>query len=102
MYKHGKRDENHKRIVNAARNLGCTVLDLGDVGGGCPDILVGFRGENVLVEIKDGSKFPSQRYLTEDQKEFFRSWRGWVVKIESVVELVRMIDSIRKTKEVGA
>lgn len=46
------------------------------VGEGCPDILVGWRGVNLLMEIKDGTKPPSKRRLTPDQKRWRLEWNG--------------------------
>lgn len=90
MRKIAKRDGNHKSVVDAFRTLGCSVLDLGSVGGGCPDILVGVHGVNTLVEIKDGSRPPSARQLTSDQVEFMASWKGQVIVIISC-DQVRMV-----------
>ena len=64
------RDANHAEIRDGLRALGWTVLDLGTVGGGCPDVLVGAEGVNVLLEIKDGSKPPAHRRLRPAQREF--------------------------------
>lgn len=77
-----KRDANHQTIVDCCRSLGMSVLDLGAVGHGAPDLVVGLANINVLVEIKDGDKPPSARQLTPDQQEFFATWHGelWVVK----------------------
>lgn len=69
-----RRDANHAAIVKALRKVGCTVLDLGAVGNGCPDLLVGFAGILTLLEVKDGSKPPSARRLTDDQKLFHVVW----------------------------
>ena len=69
-------DANHSAIVEFFRAAGASVLDLSRVGHGCPDILIGYQHRSVLVEIKDGSKCPSRRTLTEDQQAFMRSWRG--------------------------
>lgn len=77
MRKRARVDANHAEMVKAFRALGCSVLDLSQLGNGCPDILVGVRGShNVLVEIKDGKKKPSARKLTPDEEEFFATWRG--------------------------
>ena len=93
-----KRDGNHKEIVKAFRDSGCTVLDLASVGGGCPDLLVGYGGRNILVEVKDGSKPPSARKLTPDQVVFCDSWRGgcvYVVEdIDGVVNLLLPVISL--------
>lgn len=62
-----KVDANQKVIVEALRAAGCFVTSLAGVGGGVPDVLVGSDGKWFLMEIKDGSKPPSQRKLTDDE-----------------------------------
>lgn len=79
-----KIDQNQKDIVSALRGVGCTVQSLATIGNGCPDILVGRAGQNYLMEIKDGSKPPSQRQLTGDQETWWNRWNGSVMLIESV------------------
>ena len=46
-----KRDGNEKAIVEALEALGATVTRLGDAG--VPDLLVAYRGETLLIEVKD-------------------------------------------------
>jgi Holliday junction resolvase len=89
--KRGKVDGNHRDIVGELRQLGYSVLDLGAVGGGCPDICVGARAKNYLFEIKDPAQPPSKRRLTPDQCEFFMLWQGQVRKVETVEEIVEVI-----------
>jgi hypothetical protein len=87
-------DANHQEIAEAARTLGCTVLDLSRVGGGCPDLLIGVymgRKLNLLVEVKDGSKSPSARKLTPDQERFHGDWRGQVAVVSTVSELLALL-----------
>lgn len=81
----GRRDANHGEIVAAFRHIGYTVLDLGAVGDGCPDICVGKFGYSHLVEIKT-----EEGRLTSDQQEFKQVWEGnydIVRSIEDVLEL---------------
>lgn len=47
-----KVDANQKDIVSALRTAGCEVQHLSDVGKGCPDILVAFRGNWFVAELK--------------------------------------------------
>lgn len=49
---------------------------LSAVGHGCPDLLVGFRGVNYLLEIKDGGKPPGDRKLTGDERTWHSTWGG--------------------------
>lgn len=87
-------DANQSEIVSALRKVGASVLDLSKVGHSCPDLLVGFRGKNYLLEIKDGAKKPSARKLRDNQVEFFAAWLGQVAKAESVDDALRAIGAI--------
>ena len=73
-----KVDRNQSEIVAALRKIGATVQPLHGVGHGCPDLLVGFRGKNHLIEVKDGMAAPSARRLTPDQVEWHGGWKGAV------------------------
>ena len=65
-----KVDGNHAQIVAALRRAGAFVQSLAQVGKGCPDLLVIYRGVVNVIEVKDPSKPPSQRRLTQDQKNW--------------------------------
>lgn len=69
-------DDNQRAVVDALRGVGASVLHLHSVGMGCPDIAVGFRGVNHLIEIKDGAKKPSEQRLTPMQKRWHDTWAG--------------------------
>jgi hypothetical protein len=86
-----KTDRNHAEIVRALRRCGCSVQSLAAVGGGVPDLLVGFCGRNYLLEIKDGKAPPSQRRLTSEQTRWHESWRGKVHVVTSVEEAIRAV-----------
>ena len=77
-------DRNQAEIVAALRGIGATVQLLHAVGKGCPDLLVGFRGVNTLIEVKDWSKPPSKRVLTDDQVDWHGGWKGQVAMVETV------------------
>jgi len=87
-------DANQEAIVKALRDYGCSVLHLHAIGQGCPDILVGYRGINYLMELKDGQKTPSERRLTADEETFFNTWNGQVAKIESIEEAISYVVEI--------
>lgn len=86
-----KVDRNQAEIVAALRKVGCSVQPLHTVGKGCPDLLVGFRGINHLMEIKDGSLCPSARELTPDQQKWHVEWRGHAMVINSVDEALAFV-----------
>jgi len=67
-----KTDTNQTRIVEALRAAGCFVQSLASVGKGCPDLAVGADDRWMLLEVKDGSKPPSGRKLTDDEIKWHR------------------------------
>jgi hypothetical protein len=94
MRKFARKDSNHKEIIQVFRDLGATVADTAQLGSGFPDCVVGFRGNNVLVEIKDGSLPPSKRKLTPDELKFHATWLGEVVIINNVDEAIELIKNM--------
>lgn len=89
-----KIDANQTIITDTLRRLGATVQHIHTVGKGCPDLLVGWRGQNLLVEIKDGDKAPSRRQLTPDEQRWHEEWRGQVVIVESIDDAVALLNRV--------
>ena len=84
-------DANQAEIVADLRKVGASVLLLHEVGHGCPDLLVGFRGVNYLIEIKS-SVFA---VLNPVQREWHNSlWRGQVAIALTSEEALRIIGVI--------
>lgn len=69
-------DKNQAALVKAFRQLGVKWTHLHMVGAGVWDGLAGFKWLTVIVEIKDGSKPPSARKLTEQEMTWGRTWPG--------------------------
>ena len=93
MRRAAKVDANQALIVGALRACGATVQILAAVGKGCPDLLVGFKGRNLLMEVKDGRRPPSERKLTPDQIEWHAAWAGQVVVVENVEQALAALVS---------
>jgi hypothetical protein len=88
-----KVDDNQPEIAELFQDLGATVLYTHTLGKGAPDIIVGYRGENFLVEIKDGKKVPSKQKLTPDEREFHATWNGQICIVkdaQGVYSLLRV------------
>lgn len=88
MRRAAKVDANQRAIVKALRSIGATVAVTSTVGQGFPDICVGYRGRSILMEVKDGSRPPSERKLTPDQKDFHAAWRGEITVVTSATEAI--------------
>jgi hypothetical protein len=85
-------DQNQAAIVEALRACGASVQSLAAVGKGVPDLLVGLRTRNYLIEVKDGSKPPSARKLTPDQVQWHTKWAGQVLTVTSPDDALRQLD----------
>ena len=83
---HGKRDANQAEIVKALESVGASVLDLADVGRGCPDLLVGYAGREWLMETKT-----RRGKLTPCQIKFIQSWHGVVYVVPGPEEALAVI-----------
>lgn len=86
MRRAAKVDANHTQVVMALQAAGATVQSLAAVGQGVPDLLVGFQGKTLLMEVKDGQKPPSARRLSEQQITWHGAWRGGPVAIVDGVD----------------
>jgi hypothetical protein len=78
-----KTDKNQKAICAGLQKVGATVAYLQGVKGGCPDLIVGYKGKNYLFEIKNPE---TNGQLNDLQKEFFANWKGQVVVIKTLKE----------------
>ena len=91
MRRAAKVDRNQTEIVKAFRDAGATVLFLHAIGSGAPDICVGWRGQNFLIEIKDGKLYPSKRRLTVQEQAFHDTWAGQVCVATSIEDAVEKV-----------
>lgn len=76
MRRASKIDANQEQIVSALRGAGAFVQSLAMVGNGCPDLLVGYNGFTLLMEIKNPRMPPSQRKLRDTQENWHGKWTG--------------------------
>jgi hypothetical protein len=87
--KRHKVDANQAGIVADLRRIsGCSVLVLSAVGSGCPDILVGYRGFNLLFEIKNPGDSIRKDERGEAQRTFHAEWTGQARVVESFLEII--------------
>jgi len=74
---HGK-DATQDPIRDALVAAGATVQDLSRIGGGVPDLLVGYQGANYLIECKSPSGVKHQTGLRATQAVWHYKWEGQV------------------------
>ena len=88
-------DTNHKEIVKALREAGASVVSLASMKHGCPDLLVGYAGETLMMEVKKDSK----ARFTSDQLEFMAKWKGGPIsRVDSVEAAIRALGVIQRVK----
>ena len=79
-------DANQREITAALRKVGATVQPLHMVGRNFPDLLVGYRQRNYLLEVKSG-----KGTLSTGQSEWALTWRGHYAEVHSVDEALLAI-----------
>ena len=94
MPRYAKRtDDNHSAVVEELRSVlhDGTVLDASGAGNGFPDLVIGWKGRNYLVELKDPGKPPSRRKLTTAQVGLHQNWQGQIAVCHSAAEIMATI-----------
>ena len=90
-------DETQASIVAAMRSMGATVWIIG-----LPvDLLCGYKGHTVLVEVKKltGKRQPKPTKYTQLQKDFFATWKGGPVATVCDVEgAIRLLNSLEDSR----
>lgn len=85
-----KPDSNQQDIIVALETIGCSVYDASRVGT-IPDLIVGFRGCTLLMEVKTpkGKLKPSQIQWHEDWNGHSCVVRSPMQAIEAATEYVK-------------
>jgi hypothetical protein len=81
-------DNNQDEIVKGLRAIGASVIVLSQVGCGTPDLLVGFRGQNYLIEVKE-----KLGKLSAVQITWHSLWCGQAAVVRSFEEAMRVLES---------
>lgn len=71
-------DDNQKQVVTYLRGKGISVSVTSGMGKGFPDLVCGYKGKNILLEIKDGNKVLSAQKLTPEQRIWHDEWVGQI------------------------
>lgn len=95
--RYGNPDQNQQDIVDLVRgHLPASVENTTGVGDGFPDLVVGFQGLTVLVEVKKPERGRGGRkkalQLRDSQEKFVREWRGGpVLAVDEGIDLVQQL-----------
>lgn len=85
-------DDNQADLVAELRGAGMSVAVTSQVGHGFPDLVVGYEGRNLLLEVKDPNKSPSRRKLTPDEVKWHDEWQGTVYVVTTPQEVLELFD----------
>lgn len=83
-YSYHRLDANHAAIRQALEKAGATV-----VAGGPLDLIAGFRGHTVLLEVKT-----ARGKLRVSQRAFLATWQGCAAVVRTVEEALQAIGAI--------
>lgn len=85
-----RKDANQTDLVKQIRACGMSVAVTHRLGDGFPDIVVGWKGQNKLCEIKDPNQIPSKRKLSPEEEKFFMSWKGQIDIVETLDDVLNL------------
>lgn len=95
MRRAAKVDANQAQLVDLLRTAGMSVAVTSSSHDGFPDLVVGYGGISVLVEVKDGAKSPSARQFTPKQTDFHSAFKGAITVIEDEEQALGLVKAIR-------
>lgn len=84
MYRAAKRDSNEQQIIRYLLRCGACVKQLDDPS--VPDLLVAWKGVNLLLEVKS-----KQGKLTTSQQIFFSRWAGQKAVVRSIKDVKQVL-----------
>lgn len=96
MRRRARIDSNHREIVAALRDVGATVLDLSGVGNGAPDLLIGYRGCNLLLEVKRPDSGPVKAGLRPEQAAWHQRWAGHVTTVRTIADALAAVGAVER------
>lgn len=85
-------DDNQNEVVSQLKQIyGLSVRVTSMVGAGFPDLVLGWRGKNYLIELKDGKKSASRKKLTELESKMKDTWFGQFDVCENIEDIFRVL-----------
>lgn len=85
------KDANHASLRKLWRSIGGSWLDITPIDGGEPDALIGWRGDDRLIEVKNPEAPPSKRKARAEQEAWHRGWKGRPVAVVNVFADLRRL-----------
>jgi hypothetical protein len=81
-------DANQTVIVEGLRDAGRSVVCTHTQKKGFPDLVVGYKGKNWLLEVKD-----ARGKLTPEQVSFHSKWLGQINVVETLAEALALTEA---------
>lgn len=101
MRRAAKTDATQAAIVRALKAAGCTVLSTAALGHGAPDLIVGYRGRDRFLEVKNppgpqGGVSENGQHRSEIQRMWALGWRGApVVVVTTPLEALAAVGAVK-------
>jgi len=96
MRKRAKKDNNQDSIVKALRMIpGLSVAITSQLGNGFPDLVIGYKSKNYLIELK----LTNKSKLTPDEVRFLKNWCGHYA-VCSLLEEILILIGIEEWREI--
>lgn len=87
MRRAARTDNNQHELVEALKKIGAKCYFIGKP----VDLLVGFRGKNLLLEVKRPDKRGQPSAVTKEQRDFIAAWPGDVQICYTVDEAISAV-----------
>ena len=87
MRRIAKVDAFQEEAVAFCKQIGASHQSLAQLGGGCPDAVIGYHGRNFLFEYKSDSGI-----LTPFQVVWHRDWKGQVTVIRNTQDILTTLN----------
>ncbi len=97
--RHKRKDANHADIVKWFRDHGALVDDVSNLPGLGYDLIISVGDVVRVVEVKDGSKPPSARRLTESEVEAQARWGSQFVVVTSEADAEELLEAMEAVEE---
>jgi len=87
MRRAARTDNNQHELVEALKKIGAKCYFIGKP----VDLVVGFRGRSVLLEVKRADKRGQPSAVTKAQKDFMETWPGEAHIVYSIDEAISAV-----------
>ena len=87
-------DSNHAEVVGWFEDLHCSVINVSRTPCGF-DLVVGYGGLSICVEVKDGKKSPSRRKLSDTEKKVHDRWTGGARIVKDMQDVITTVQTLQ-------